>query len=58
MESEMCLHTTYKSPCIRIIIDSFELSNVQRLWFGSAVPISYTVISGKSFSVHVLTCLP
>jgi len=33
-------------------------SNVQRVWFGSAVPISYTVIPGKSFSVHVLACLP
>ena len=33
-------------------------SNVQRVWFGSAVPISYTVIPGKNFSVHVPACFP
>jgi len=35
-----------------------EQSNVQRVWFGTAVPTSYTVIGGTCFSVHVLTCLP
>jgi len=34
-----------------------EQSNVQRVWFGTAVPISFTVIPGKSASVHTLTCL-
>jgi len=58
MESEMCLHTTYKRPCIRIIICSFELSNVQRVWFGTNIPISYTVIPGKNFCVHILTSSP
>jgi len=58
MESEMCLHTTYKRPCISIIICSFEISNVQRVWFGTNVSIPYTVIPGKNFSVHVLTSSP
>ena len=49
---------TYKRSCIRIIMYSYVLSNVQRLWFGTDVPISYTVIPGKIFSVHVLTSSP
>ena len=58
MESEMCLHTTFRRPCIRIIIYSFELCNVRRVWFGTNVPIPYTVTPGKNFSEHVLTSSP
>jgi len=29
-------------------ICSFELSNIQGVWFGTTAPISYTVIPGKN----------
>jgi len=32
--------------------------NVQRVWFGTAVPLSYTVIPGKNASVHIRSCSP
>ena len=48
----MCLRTTYKRSYIRIL----EQSNLQWVWIGTAVPISYTVIPGKIASVHVRTC--
>ena len=57
MKSEMCLHT-YKRPRIRIIMCSSDRVMYSECGFGTAVPISYRVIPGKSFSVHVLTCLP
>jgi len=43
------LHSHYNVP--------LGQSNVQRVWFGTTVPISYPVIPRKSFSVHVLNCL-
>jgi len=57
MKSEMCLHATYKWSLFEFNVFLGQ-SNVQRVWFGSAVPTSYTVTPGKSVSVHLLTRLP
>jgi len=51
----MYLQTTYKRPCIRIRL-CFSNRVMYRVWFCTAVPISNTVIPGKSVNVHVLTC--
>jgi len=56
MESEICLHTKYKRPCIRIMCSSDRVIYSE---CGSVEPFLFRigVIPGKIFSVHVLTCL-
>ena len=56
MESEVYLCTTYKKVLLSYHTLLLEQSYAQRVWFGTAVPISYIFIPVKDASVHVQTC--
>ena len=53
-----CVYLLHIRNLAFLSFDAPRNSNFQRGWFGTDVHISFTVIQGKSASVHALTCLP